>query len=133
MLAVRTLKPRRFLFDRFFRNTFARDGCALCCQKTNLGSACRLAQSNMSLSFQKSIAMDLSDEEIDNICSGYRQGAAKVRYLQSLGLTVRRKPNGRPLVNRAHYNSVMGSSAGSAPTTVNNLRLNQCEPVWGVH
>ena len=35
---------------------------------------------------------DLTDTEIDSICDGYVQNAAKVRYLQSMGLTVRRKP-----------------------------------------
>jgi hypothetical protein len=50
---------------------------------------------------------DLSDAEIDAICAGLVQNAAKVRYLQRMGLTVRRKPNGKPLVNRAHYDAVM--------------------------
>lgn len=52
---------------------------------------------------------DLSDAEIDEICAGYRQNAAKVRFLQSLGLVVARKPNGRPLVNRRHYDTVRGT------------------------
>lgn len=67
---------------------------------------------------------DLTDAEIDLICDGYTQSAAKVRYLQSMGLTVRRKPNGRPLVNRRHYDEVMGSCA---------KRANANQPVWGVH
>lgn len=50
---------------------------------------------------------DLTDSEIDTICAGLVQNAAKVRYLRKLGLTVRQKPNGKPLVNRAHYDSVM--------------------------
>ena len=50
---------------------------------------------------------DLTDAEIDTICAGLVQNAAKVRYLQRMGLTVRRKPNGKPLVNRAHYDAVM--------------------------
>jgi hypothetical protein len=49
---------------------------------------------------------DLTDEEIDAICAGYVQAAAKVRYLERMGLTVRKKPNGRPLVNRRHYDDV---------------------------
>jgi len=51
---------------------------------------------------------DLTDAEIDAICAGYVQNAAKVRFLRRLGLTVERKPNGRPLVNRAHYDAVRG-------------------------
>lgn len=51
---------------------------------------------------------DLSNADIDSICEGLTQNAAKVRYLESLGLTVDRKPNGRPLVNAAHYDAVRG-------------------------
>ena len=41
---------------------------------------------------------DLTDAEIDNICDGYTQNAARVRYLRAMGLTVRQKPNGRRVV-----------------------------------
>lgn len=70
---------------------------------------------------------DLTDEEINNICDGYTQSAAMVRYLRSLGLTVQRKPNGRPLVNRAHYDAVMGQGR----TQPRASRAN--DPVWNVH
>ena len=68
---------------------------------------------------------DLSDAEIDDICSGLRQNAAKVRFLRGLGLHVERKPNGRPLVNRAHYDTVRGR--------VTQAIANKIGPVWGVH
>lgn len=42
----------------------------------------------------------LTDAEVDAICGGLRQNAAKVRYLGNLGYDVKRKPNGRPLVRR---------------------------------
>jgi len=42
----------------------------------------------------------LTDEEIDDVCQGLKQNAAKVRYLQMLGLHVQQKPNGKPLVLR---------------------------------
>ena len=71
--------------------------------------------------------MNLTDNEIDNICAGYVQSAAKVRFLRSMGLVVRRKPNGRPLVNRAHFDAVMGCTA----TIVGSK--SDSEPVWGVH
>jgi len=71
--------------------------------------------------------MDLTDNEIDNICDGYVQSAAKVRFLRSMGLVVRRKPNGRPLVNRAHYDSVTGCAAAIAGAKSDS------QPVWGVH
>ncbi len=69
---------------------------------------------------------NLTDAEIDDICAGLVQPAAKVRFLVSLGLNVARKPNGAPLVNRAHYDRVMGISDKS------NL-ANEAGPVWGVH
>ena len=49
---------------------------------------------------------DLTDDEVDHICAGLRQNAAKVRFLKRLRVVVMRKPNGRPLVNRAHYEAV---------------------------
>jgi len=46
----------------------------------------------------------LTDEEIDGICAGLMQSAAKVRYLRDvLKVTVERKPNGRPLVRRVDW------------------------------
>lgn len=73
------------------------------------------------------MSSDLSDGEIDSICAGYKQGAAMVRFLTGLGLIVRRKPNGRPLVNRAHYDAVMGCAAAIAGAKYDS------QPVWGVH
>ena len=69
---------------------------------------------------------DLTDEEINRICAGYKQNAAKVRFLQSLGVRVYRKPNGAPLVNRAHYDAVMGCGAQRAANA-------DYQPNWGVH
>lgn len=71
--------------------------------------------------------MNLTDIEIDCICDGYVQSAAKIRYLRAMGLIVHMKPNGRPLVNRAHYDAVMGCGFnGTRPNS-------EHEPVWGVH
>lgn len=50
---------------------------------------------------------DLTDDEVDALCTGLRQNAAKVRYLLGLGLTVNTRPNGRPLVWRAHAEQVL--------------------------
>lgn len=71
--------------------------------------------------------MDLLDSEIDDICQGLVQNFAKVRFLERLGLTVRRKPNGRPLICRSHYHAVMvvGTSRVS--------RNSDSQPKWGVH
>ena len=56
---------------------------------------------------------DLTDEEIARICEPLTQAAAQARYLRSLGLVVARKPNGRPLVNRRHYDEARGQPAES--------------------
>lgn len=48
----------------------------------------------------------LSEEEIHDLCAGLTQAAAQARYLRRLGLTVREKPNGRPLVLRAEIESL---------------------------
>jgi hypothetical protein len=53
---------------------------------------------------------DLTDEEINHICAPLTQNAAKVRHLVSLKLIVAQAPDGRPLVNRAHYDAVRGGS-----------------------
>jgi hypothetical protein len=69
---------------------------------------------------------DLTDDELDRICHPLVQNAAKVRYLESLGLTVKRKPSGRPLVNRAHYRRVRGGDPEPAIAGAQ-------EPAWSVH
>lgn len=53
--------------------------------------------------------VDLSDEEVDAICAGLKQNAAKVRYLRGLGVPVQRKPNGRPLVRRVDWDRGSGA------------------------
>ena len=66
---------------------------------------------------------DLSDAEIDRACQGFVQNAAKIRHLKRMGLLVRTKPNGRPLVNRRHYDEI---SSGGKNTVTNT------EPNWGI-
>jgi hypothetical protein len=41
-----------------------------------------------------------TDAEVNEMCDGLEQDAAKIRYLRSIGLTVHRKPNGKPLAWR---------------------------------
>lgn len=73
---------------------------------------------------------DLTDAEIDEICAGLVQNCAKVRHLRRLGLIVRQKPNGKPLVNRKHYDAVMGPPVHSITSTpaANGAR----GPAWSV-
>lgn len=52
-------------------------------------------------------------DEVDSICKGLKQNAAKVRYLEGLGLSVARRPDGSALVNRAHYDAVRGGGGAS--------------------
>lgn len=68
---------------------------------------------------------DLTNQEIDEICDGLTQNAARVRYLQRMGLTVRVKPNGKPLVNRAHYDAAMNGAATVASRAAR-------APAWSV-
>lgn len=65
----------------------------------------------------------LSDAEIDDMCAGLSQSAAKVRFLKLMGLHVDRKPNGRPLVRRTALDlpAANGAPCGAAG------------PKWGVH
>lgn len=57
----------------------------------------------------------LSDAEVDDLCAGLTQNAARVKFLRSQGLTVTTKPNGRPLVMRDHAERVL-SGIPPAPT-----------------
>ncbi len=56
----------------------------------------------------------LTDPEIDEICSPLTQPAAQIRYLESIGLIVKRKPNGRPMVGRRHYEDMMSGKHSEA-------------------
>lgn len=51
----------------------------------------------------------LTQEEIDDLCKPLKQSAAQIRFLESHGLTVRTKPNGAPLVMRAHFEELMNT------------------------
>jgi hypothetical protein len=59
----------------------------------------------------------LTDTEIKRICHPLVQSAAQIRYLRSLGVHVERKPGGRPLVSRAHFESVIAGRQASSPYT----------------
>lgn len=57
----------------------------------------------------------LSDTEVDDICAGLEQNAAKVRFLEQLGYRVTRKPNGRPLVWRRQIDLPAPAQPSEAP------------------
>jgi hypothetical protein len=50
----------------------------------------------------------LENALVDELCEGLTQDAANIRFLRSLGLTVKRKPCGRPLVLRSNVEAVLG-------------------------
>lgn len=49
----------------------------------------------------------LSDAEIADLCEPLTQPAAQLRFLKGLGLLVKTKPNGKPLVARGEFERVM--------------------------
>jgi hypothetical protein len=65
--------------------------------------------------------VDLTDAEINNICKPLKQNAAKVRHLEGMHLIVHQAPDGRPLVNRSHYDAVTSGSDRKNPAN---------EPKW---
>jgi hypothetical protein len=57
----------------------------------------------------------LTEEEITDLCAGLKQPAAQARFLRQLGLTVKKKPNGRPLVMRSHCEQVLNPQKKQKP------------------
>lgn len=55
----------------------------------------------------------LTDAEVDDLCDGLSLNAVRVRHLRRMGLTVTVKPNGRPLVIRAHAERVLSGGVES--------------------
>ena len=53
----------------------------------------------------------LTDAEVDDLTDGLATNAARRRHLEAMGLCVNRKPNGRPLVMRAHAEAVLSGLA----------------------
>lgn len=56
----------------------------------------------------------LTDAEIAGICDGVASAAAQRRHLERLGMLVKEKPNGRPLVARSEFERVLGAARFSA-------------------
>lgn len=68
-----------------------------------------------------------SDQEVDDLCTGLKNNAAKIRHLHSLGLTVSRKPNGRPLVMRSHAEIVL-SGMKAAQAAIESAAVTSRQP-----
>lgn len=68
------------------------------------------------------VTLILSYEEIRAITSRSRYGA-QARALAQMGISYRLRPDGFPLVSRAHFEQIMGTDASSAPKHI-------VEPNW---
>lgn len=66
----------------------------------------------------------LTDAEIADICRPLRQGAARIRYLQALGIPVHRRADGTPLVWRRDVERAQASGGTMADVRPSN------EPRW---
>lgn len=72
----------------------------------------------------------LTDAEVDDICAGLTQNAAKVRYMQTvLKVPARRKPNGRPLVLRADIERARAPAEDATSGAGSTIRASN-EPNW---
>lgn len=64
----------------------------------------------------------LTDTEVADICAPLKAAYAQCRYLERLGLVVKKKPNGRPLVARGEFERVM---IGRQPEQAQNAAAGQ--------
>lgn len=64
----------------------------------------------------------LSDEEVAGICSPLTTPAAQCRHLTRLGLLVKQKPSGRPLVARSEFERVLGAGRFAAAQNDGSMR-----------
>jgi hypothetical protein len=68
-----------------------------------------------------------TDAEVDELCAGLTQDAAKARFLRRIGLRVDRKPNGRPLAWRPEVQQATGTVQNPASESrgINVVGLDQ--------
>ena len=72
---------------------------------------------------------NLTESEIAEICAPLVLGSAQCRYLQRLGMVVKRKPNGKPLIARGEFERVMigrqteATVSGTQPNVVALMSL----------
>lgn len=71
----------------------------------------------------------LTDSEIDDLCGGLKQNASKRRFLvRALGIEVRCKANGAPLVLRSQI-EMLGSKALKSPRSGQDSKDG---PTWSI-
>ncbi len=54
------------------------------------------------------MSMWLTAAEIDDLCQGLKRNGDRLAYLKRLGLNVKEKPNGAPLLLRSNVEAVLG-------------------------
>lgn len=59
----------------------------------------------------------LTDSEMRDICAPLTRSDAIRRWFSRNGFHFAKKPNGMPLISRAHYESVMSGAPTTAPAT----------------
>jgi len=58
----------------------------------------------------------LTDDEIAELCKPLKMPAAQRRHLERMGMIVKTRPNGQPIVARAEFERVMvGAAPGRVP------------------
>ncbi|WP_261542839.1 DUF4224 domain-containing protein [Burkholderia multivorans] len=67
----------------------------------------------------------LTDDELRRIAEPLRQPAAIMRWFKRAGFEVKKKPNGMPLVSRAHFEQVM---CGRAVASAIDRGAGDCSP-----
>jgi len=68
----------------------------------------------------------LTDHEIAEITAPLTQGAARCRFLTNLGVKVKRRPDGQPLVGRAEFEVLMQAHHNQKATE----EVSETAPDW---
>lgn len=67
------------------------------------------------------LTVDIPDDEIRRIAAPLTQPAAICRWFVKQGFTIRIKPNGMPLISRAHFDAhLSGAAVAAAVDTPSN-------------
>lgn len=57
------------------------------------------------------VTLWLTQSEVNDLCEPLKQHAAQVRFISGLGVAVRTKPNGAPLVMRTQLEEVLNPAS----------------------
>jgi hypothetical protein len=65
----------------------------------------------------------LTDAEVRDMVSPLTQPAAIVRWFKAQGFTVRKKPNGMPLISRSHFETMMAVNTATEEKKPDDLTV----------